>query len=301
VSSVAVTADGTRIVTASGDQTARVWDAKTGAELLQLKGHAGAVSSVAVTPDGTRIVTGSGDQTARVWDAKTGAELLQLKGHAVRSMAVTPDGGHMVTASEIETSRLWDLAQLLPPRAQYQLSTPELRQALIDRAKAVVPRCLTIEQRMTFLLSPEPPGWCIDMAKYPYDAKHWKAWKARKTAEAVDSETADSYGDFADAAVKAGDFEIALEAAELGIQFGPEKIWIRANRAHALMFLNKIPEARDEYFAERNREAIMPDGRKWEDAVVEDFRIYREKGRTHELMTEIENRFKPSTPATASR
>jgi WD40 repeat protein len=301
VNSVVVMPDGTRIVTGSGDRTARVWDAQTGAELLQLKGHTQAVNSVVVTPDGTRVVTGSEDHTARVWDAKTGAELLRLEGHTVKSVAVTPDGGHMVTASDNETSRLWDLGQLLPPRVQYQLSTPELRQALIDHAKAVVPRCLTIEQRMSFLLSPRPPGWCIDMAKYPYDAKHWKAWKARKTADAVDSETADYYGNFADAAVKAGDFQIALEAAELGIQFGPEKIWIRANRAHALMFLNRIPEARAEYLADRNRGAIVLGEKKWEEAIVEDFRSYRETGRTHELMSEIENRFKPSLPATASR
>ena len=70
-----MTPDGARIVTGSDDSTARVWDATTGAELGQLKGHTGAVTSVAVTPDGARIVTGSDDNTARVWDAKTFAEL----------------------------------------------------------------------------------------------------------------------------------------------------------------------------------------------------------------------------------
>ena len=64
---VAVTGDGSRIVTGSNDKTARVWDARTGAELLQLKGHDGFVLGVAVTPDGRRVVTGSGDKTARVW------------------------------------------------------------------------------------------------------------------------------------------------------------------------------------------------------------------------------------------
>ena len=66
---MAVTADGSRIVTGSDDRTARVWDANTGAELLQLKGHDGSVLGVAVTADGSRIVTGSSDTTARVWDA----------------------------------------------------------------------------------------------------------------------------------------------------------------------------------------------------------------------------------------
>ena len=78
--SVAVTPDGTRIITGSDDNIARVWDAGNGAELLQFKGHTGSLLAVAVMPDGRRIVTGSDDKTARVWDVSTGAELLQLKG-----------------------------------------------------------------------------------------------------------------------------------------------------------------------------------------------------------------------------
>jgi hypothetical protein len=32
-----------------------------------------------------------------------------------------------------------------------------------------VPRCLTPEQRERLFLAPEPPRWCIDMRKWPYD------------------------------------------------------------------------------------------------------------------------------------
>ena len=83
-----------RIVTASGDQTARIWDAATGEELRQLTGHSGAVSSAAYSPDGKHIVTASDDQTARIWDAATGEELRQLTGHSgtVTSAAYSPDG-----------------------------------------------------------------------------------------------------------------------------------------------------------------------------------------------------------------
>ena len=41
------------------DKTAKVWDARTGTPLLELKGHTGAVTSASFSPDGTRIVTGS--------------------------------------------------------------------------------------------------------------------------------------------------------------------------------------------------------------------------------------------------
>ena len=61
--------DGQRIVTGSSDQTAKVWDAVSGRDLLTLKWHSVPTRSVAFSPDGQRIVTGSEDQTARVWEA----------------------------------------------------------------------------------------------------------------------------------------------------------------------------------------------------------------------------------------
>ena len=73
--------DGARIVTASGDRTARVWEAATGTEIAALRGHKGWVHSAAFSPDGARIVTASGDRTARIWDAATGAEIAALRGH----------------------------------------------------------------------------------------------------------------------------------------------------------------------------------------------------------------------------
>ena len=66
---MAFSPDGRRIVTGSSDQTAKVWEAATGRELLTLAGHGDAIGSVAFSPDGQRIVIGSGDRTAKVWEA----------------------------------------------------------------------------------------------------------------------------------------------------------------------------------------------------------------------------------------
>jgi len=60
--------DGTQVVTASVDKTARVWDVATGKPLATLTGHTGWVSTAAFSPDGTQVVTASVDETARVWD-----------------------------------------------------------------------------------------------------------------------------------------------------------------------------------------------------------------------------------------
>ena len=59
VTSVAISADGKRIVSGSDDQTVKVWDADKGQEILTLKGHTAMVSSVAFSADGKRIVSGS--------------------------------------------------------------------------------------------------------------------------------------------------------------------------------------------------------------------------------------------------
>ncbi|HUK08431.1 MAG TPA: WD40 repeat domain-containing protein [Stellaceae bacterium] len=111
VLSAAFSPDGTRIVTASEDNTARLWDAASGKEIAALRGHENIVRSAVFSPDGTRIVTASDDKTARLWDAASGKEIAVLRGHegGVESAAFSPDGTRVVTASYDKTARLWDV------------------------------------------------------------------------------------------------------------------------------------------------------------------------------------------------
>jgi hypothetical protein len=57
------------VVTASDDQTARVWDASSGKEMAVLRGHAYRVLHVLFSPDGTRVMTGCYDGTVRLWES----------------------------------------------------------------------------------------------------------------------------------------------------------------------------------------------------------------------------------------
>ena len=102
--------DGKRIVTASRDRTARIWDADTGRSIAVLRGHRREVMSASFDRDGTLVVTSSADGTAVLWDARTARIVAVLRGHeaAVVSAAFSPDDTRIVTASWDRTARLWD-------------------------------------------------------------------------------------------------------------------------------------------------------------------------------------------------
>jgi len=100
--------DGTRILTASRDNTAKLWDAASG-KLIGSFAHQDDVTHAAFSPGGARILTASADHSAKMWDATSG-KLMASFAHQDRiSDAVfSPDGGRILTASADNTAKLWD-------------------------------------------------------------------------------------------------------------------------------------------------------------------------------------------------
>src|SRR5207248_5723435 len=132
VRQVGFSPDGSRVVTASDDATARIWDATTGKELITLRGHTGAVAAAAFSPDNSRVVTASNDKTARIWDATTGKELMVLRGHteSVLCASFSSDGFRIVTGSDDMTARTWDASsgrELLSLRGLKEADHPTVR------------------------------------------------------------------------------------------------------------------------------------------------------------------------------
>jgi len=100
----------------------------------------------------------------------------------------------------------------------------------------------------------------------------------------------DRIGDLANRFVLARNFATALEAADQSISLAPDEIWLYANRAHALMFLGQIEEAKALYLKYRDQTDVQ-DGKSWKVVIHEDFAELRKAGLNNLLIDEIEKLF----------
>ena len=72
VMSASFSPDGTTLVTASLDRTAKIWDVLTVTACIPYRAILSHVYSASFSPDGTTLVTASEDATAKIWDVQTG-------------------------------------------------------------------------------------------------------------------------------------------------------------------------------------------------------------------------------------
>jgi WD40 repeat protein len=134
VEAVAVSPDNQLVVSASRDETVRVWNLHSGRLVRTLKGHTDWVRAVAVSPDNQLVVSGDDDETVRVWELHSGRLVRTLKGHtgwgrykllfgrlvrilkddtdsmsaSVNAVAVSPDN-QLIVSGDDETVRVWEL------------------------------------------------------------------------------------------------------------------------------------------------------------------------------------------------
>ena len=105
--------DGKLALTASNDNTARIWDVSTGKELQVLIGNNYCIESAVFSPDGQLVLTTARwDKTARIFEVATGKERQVLSGHnqRVNSAVFSLDGKLALTASWDNTARIFEVA-----------------------------------------------------------------------------------------------------------------------------------------------------------------------------------------------
>jgi WD40 repeat protein len=99
-----------RLVTVSGDRTARLWDLSTREPLATFE-HPAAVSAVDISADGQWIVTGSDDGSLRLWDVEKRAAGAVIWAHEgpIQVVALGPDGRTMLSSGYDQWFNWWNV------------------------------------------------------------------------------------------------------------------------------------------------------------------------------------------------
>ncbi len=112
VRALAISADGSTLVSGSFDNTVRVWNSSDLTLRSELMGHLREVDAVAVDATGRFVVSGSEDRTGRIWDTARGSTLVR---HAhmdrVTAIAWAPAGDLLASASRDATVSAFDPAR----------------------------------------------------------------------------------------------------------------------------------------------------------------------------------------------
>ena len=113
VESVDFSPNGRFVVSASWDQTVRIWNMRDGSTKV-LTGDASIFWSVRFSPNGQCIAVGDSDGVLRIWDVHTNRLVKSWPGHGVgvSNVAFTPDGRRLLSCSNDRSAKSWDFGSL---------------------------------------------------------------------------------------------------------------------------------------------------------------------------------------------
>ncbi len=111
VKSIAISNSGQLAISASKDETVKVWDINSGTEIRTCYGHNNEVTSISFSPDDTQAISGDLDGTIILWDINTCQALHKFTtpGTEVKSVAWSPNNAYILSGHNNNIVKLWDI------------------------------------------------------------------------------------------------------------------------------------------------------------------------------------------------
>ena len=111
VRAVCFNRNGKYVLSASEDNTIKLWELASGKCLRTFVGHAGSVESVSLAPGGRLALSGSRDRTLKLWNVVEGTCDVTLEGHraAVRASELSRDNRRAFSGSDDGVVMVWDI------------------------------------------------------------------------------------------------------------------------------------------------------------------------------------------------
>lgn len=98
-------------LTASNDQTVRIWEAENNQLVTELRGHRDDVARLIVSNDNKRLLSSSRDRSLKIWSLAALLEPALINAHDknIYTLAFSPDGKRLATGSGDRTAKVWDV------------------------------------------------------------------------------------------------------------------------------------------------------------------------------------------------
>lgn len=99
--SLAMNPAGTIIVSGSTENSLRIWDPRTCARMIKLRGHTENVKALVVSPDGQHIISGSSDGTIKEWSIgqQRCVQTIHVHTEGVWALLMNDSWSHVISGS----------------------------------------------------------------------------------------------------------------------------------------------------------------------------------------------------------
>jgi WD40 repeat protein len=185
ITSLALSSDGKKLVSGSGDDSLLVWNLDTGKPVLKIEmDNEYDVTSVLFHPDGKSVFAGDGEGLITQWDISTGESLRTFDGHkrAITDMILSSDGNTLISASQEQHLRFWNVKT-----GKEMFALNDHRDEIINLAlSADGQKFLSVGEDKQIRIWESQKGTCLYSLKFPHRVNHAQfSWDGKQILAAV--------------------------------------------------------------------------------------------------------------------